>query len=66
MSLSPQLEGLEGRRVEVVDLRGNKRRFWVRRNHHTAQIRIHLEVHNTRSMGGAPADMEYQSVRVVR
>lgn len=47
-------------------MHGERRRFWVSRNHQSAQIRIHLERKLITSTGGYPADMEYESVRVVR
>lgn len=62
--LTPQLTGLEGRRVEVVDMHGEKRRFKVGRS--TGAIPIHLELYNERSTGGMGAAREYKSVRVVR
>ena len=61
--LSPQLKGLEGCRVEVVTLDGEKRRFWVGRT--TGWIPCHLEIHNRRSLGGYPAETRYKSVTVV-
>ena len=62
--LTPQLIGLEGKRVEVVDCYGEKRRFWVGKS--TGWIPCHLEISSSRSSGG-PAVMgaPYQSVRVV-
>lgn len=63
--LSPQLMGLEGKRVEVVDSSGEKRRFWVGKS--TGFIPVHLEIHNTRSTGGgAVMGTPFKSVRVVR
>jgi len=62
--LTPQLTGLEGRRVEVVDMHGETRRFKVGLS--TGPIPIHLELHNVRSAGGMGAAREYKSVRVVR
>lgn len=66
MTLTPQLVGLEGKRVEVTDRWGNVRRFWVGRNVRSAPCQIHLEIKTRRSQGGFPADPEYRSVRVVR
>ena len=62
--LTPQLIGLEGKQVEVVDCYGDKRRFWVGKS--TGWIPCHLEISSSRSSGG-PAVMgaPYQSVRVV-
>lgn len=62
--LSPQLIGYERQRVEVVDRYGETRRFWVGKS--TGWQPIHLEIKTTRSMGGDPADKQYQSVKVVR
>jgi hypothetical protein len=62
--LSPQLIGLEGRRVEVVTTYGETRRFNVGKS--TGWIPIHLEIHNRRSTGGGAAEREYTSVRVIR
>lgn len=61
--LSPQLIGLEGKRVEVVDKFGETRRFIVGKS--MGPMVIHLEVKNNRSTGGGAADREYKSVRVV-
>lgn len=58
--LQPQLLGLEGWRVEVVTLEGEKRRFYVGKS--TGWRPCHLEIHNRRSMGGGPADSRYASV----
>lgn len=62
--LTPQLVGLEGRRVEVVDQWGEKRRFNVGKS--TGWIPCHLEIHNRRSTGG-PAVMgaPFQRVTVI-
>lgn len=59
--LSPQLRGLEGWRVEVVDMFGNKRRFIVGRS--TGWCPIHLEIARRNSTGGGMADRTYMSVR---
>jgi hypothetical protein len=62
---TPQLRGLEHRRVEVVDKYGEKRRFWVGKS--TGWMPIHLEIHNTRSTGGPGIiGAPFQSVRVIR
>jgi hypothetical protein len=61
--LSPQLRGLEGRRVEVVTTYGETRRFIVGRS--GGWVPIHLEIHNRRSYGGGAADRVYKSVRLV-
>lgn len=62
--LSPQLRGLEGYRVEVVDQWGEVRRFWVGRS--TGWKPIHLEIARINSNGGGGADRAYRSVVVVR
>lgn len=62
--LIPQLIGLEGKRVEVVDRDGNKRRFTVGRS--TGWIPCHLEVKTSRSRYCDPVTgTPFQSVRVV-
>jgi hypothetical protein len=61
--LTPQLAGLERKRVEVIDRYGERRRFIVGKS--GGWIPIHLEVKTRRSMGGEAADREYKSVRVV-
>lgn len=61
--LSPQLVGLEGRRVEVVTTYGETRRFWVGKS--TGFIPCHLEIMRVNSTGGGAAEHEYKSVRVV-
>lgn len=48
--LEPQLKGLEGRRVEVVDRDGMSRRFIVGRS--SGWMPCHLEIANKRSSGG--------------
>jgi hypothetical protein len=61
--LSPQLVGLEGKRVEVITSADETRRFTVDKS--TGWIPIHLEVSNSRSHGGMGADQSYKSVRVI-
>jgi hypothetical protein len=64
VELTPQLIGLEGARVEVVDKWGEKRRFRVGRS--TGWVPIHIELHNSRSTGGpAVTGAPFKSVRVV-
>jgi hypothetical protein len=63
-NLSPQLRGLEGCRVEVVDKYGERRRFIVGRS--TGWRPCHLEVKTARSFGGMAADREYTSVHVIK
>ena len=63
--LTPQLVGLEGKRVEVEMQGGERRRFWVSRS--TGWCPIHLEVHSTRSHGGVGVwGAPFKHVRVVR
>ena len=62
-ALTPQLKGLEGHRVEVIDNYGERRRFWVRVS--TGWQPIHLEVKQLNSSGGTQADKSYQSVVIV-
>lgn len=64
VELSPQLKGLEGRRVEVVTLSGEKRRFIVGRS--TGWLVTHLEVFRANSSGGQVAEREYKSVTIVK
>jgi hypothetical protein len=59
--LSPQLTGLEGRRVEVTTTEGQKRRFIVGRS--TGWKPIHLELPRRDSSGGVAAEREYASVK---
>lgn len=61
--LSPQLKGLEGKRVEVVTKYGETRRFIVGKS--MGWMPIHLEIARRSSHGGAGADFEYKSVRVI-
>lgn len=49
--LTPQLVGLEGRRVEVAAPDGERARFWVGKS--TGWMPCHLEVKTRRSSGGA-------------
>ena len=59
--LLPQLIGLEGWRVMVIDHDGNSRRFIVGRS--TGWRPCHIEVKKRTSMGGGAADSRgYQSV----
>jgi len=63
--LTPQLIGLEGKRVEVVDRHGETRRFWVGKS--TGWFPVHLEVARRDSSGGsAVTGAPFQSVRIVR
>ena len=51
--LTPQLVGLEGRRVEVTERDGRRRRFHVGRS--TGWMPVHLEIATRRSSGGPAA-----------
>lgn len=62
--LTKQLLGFEDWRVEVVDADGATRRFNVGRS--TGWRPCHLEIHNSRSMGGDPACKSYQHIRIIR
>lgn len=63
VELCEQLRGLEGKRVEVVDSYGERRRFTVGRS--TGWIPVHLEL-EPRANGGSPAyGFPYQSVRAI-
>ena len=63
--LCAQLIGLEGRRVEVVDCYGARRRFRVGKS--TGFIPCYLELANSRSSDGiAVMGTPFTSVRVIR
>lgn len=61
--LSPQLLGLEGKRVEVVTSWDEKQRFWVSKS--AGWIPVHLAVPRRDSSGGGAAMGPFKSVRVV-
>lgn len=62
--LTPQLMGLEHRRVEVVDRYGERRQFVVGRS--TGFIPIHLELSSERARWGDPVTgAPFQSVRPI-
>lgn len=62
--LSPQLMGLEGMRVEVVDHEGDKpRRFIVGKS--TGWAPCHLEISRRTANGGGAARREYHHVREI-
>lgn len=64
VELSQQLTGLVGRRVEVVDRFGEKRRFIVGRS--SGWLPVHLEVLRKDSAGGAPVSgIPFKSVKVI-
>lgn len=62
--LTPQLIGLEGKRVEVVDKHGKRRRFIVGKT--TGWIPCHLEIARRNSAGGTPVlGAPFRSVTVI-
>ena len=61
--LTPQLIGLEGRRVRAVDIHDNARKFYVGKS--TGWRPCHLEIKTSRSMDGSPARSKYKSVEVI-
>jgi hypothetical protein len=64
VELTPELTGLEGKRVEVVDRYGERRRFIVGKS--TGWLPIHLEIARRNSTGGpAVTGAPFQSVRIV-
>lgn len=58
--LNPQLIGLEGWRVRVETLEGEKRSFIVGIS--TGWQPIHLEIKTKRSLGGDPCEHYYKSI----
>lgn len=63
--LTPELIGLEGKRVEVVDCHGETRRFWVGKS--SGWLPIHLEIERRNSSGGCGVyGAPFKSVREVR
>lgn len=61
--LTPQLKGLEGKRVEVETTYGEIRRFIVGKS--TGWMPIHLEIKRRDSMGGGAAEKQYKRVTVL-
>ena len=62
--LTRQLVGLEGKRVEVTDRHGERRRFIVGRS--MGWMPVHLEIKTRRSMGGGAATgAPYQRITVL-
>ena len=62
--LRPELSGLEGYRVEVLDADGEKRRFIVGRS--TGWRPVHLEIERCGSRWGGPCDSRgYKVLRVL-
>ena len=63
--LTPQLIGMEEKRVEVVDRYGETRRFWVGKS--IGWFPVHLEIaRRDSSGGGAVTGAPFRSVRIVR
>lgn len=62
--LTPQLIGLEGKRVEVETEGGSVYRFWVGKS--TGWKPCHVALHNTRSHGGTPTRGPYTRVTIIR
>lgn len=64
IELTPQLQGLEGKRVEVYDKHGERRRFWVGKS--TGWMPCHLEISRRNSSGGSSVTgAPFKSVVVV-
>jgi hypothetical protein len=62
--LTPQLCGLEGRRVEVIGKSGERRRFQVGRS--TGWIPCHLEIARRNCSGGSAVwDAPFQKVTII-
>ncbi len=65
VDLIPELTGLEGKRVEVVDDDGQTRRFIVGKS--TGWCPIHLEIESRRDDGGIGVyGTPFKSVKVIR
>lgn len=63
--LTPQLIGMEGKRVEVVDCDGITRRFWVGRS--TGWAPCHIALTRISQQGGAAVWGDpFQSIRIIR
>ncbi len=61
--LTPQLAGLEGYRVKVIDMAGEVRKFIVGKSNGWRPC--HLEIASRNSCGGDPARSKYQAVEVL-
>jgi len=61
VELNPQLVGLEGKRVEVEDIDGSRRVFWVGKSQ--GWIPVHLELERKNSKYG---EVVFEFKRVVR
>jgi hypothetical protein len=63
--LTPQLMGLEGKRVEIIDKHGEKRRFTVGKS--KGWLPIHLELYNKRAHGGGGVTgAPFKSITVIK
>jgi hypothetical protein len=62
-AITPQLNGLEHKRVEAVRKTGEVVRFYVGRS--TGWRPCHLEIMRMTSTGGQSADPEYKSITVL-
>ena len=64
VDLVPQLIGLEGKRVEVIDRYGEQRRFYVGKS--TGWMPCHLEIKTRRSSGGgAVTGAPFKGLRII-
>jgi len=64
VELTPELVGREGKRVEVIDCYGEKRRFIVGKS--TGWMPIHLEIKSKASTGGGGVTgTPFKSVKIV-
>lgn len=64
LQLTPQLVGLERKRVEVIDKYGEKRRFYVGKS--TGFVPVHLEIKRKDSRGGDPVTgAPFKSIKIV-
>jgi len=64
VQLTPELIGLEGKRVEIEDNTGETRRFIVGKS--TGWMPVHLEIKTKRSTGGCAAyGSPFKSIRTV-
>jgi hypothetical protein len=62
--LTPQLVGLEGKRVEMIDCNGDTRRFYVGKS--TGWLPVHLELSRKNSSGGPAVYGDlFKAVRVI-
>lgn len=62
--LTPQLIGLEGKRVEVTSDNGETRRFQVGKS--TGFIPIHLEIARRNCHGGGAVWQNFKTVRIIK